>query len=86
MRLARGAFKSTIKSIADDTQPYPHIVKAVNHFRPKWVNQFKTGTQYSVLLFYALTIEKLQIYKLTARHRVPRCELVDLLFFLNREN
>ena len=29
---------------------------------------------------YALTDEKQQIYKLTARHRVPRCELVDLLF------
>jgi len=30
--------------------------------------------------FYALTDEKQQIYKLAARHRVPRCEPVDLLF------
>ena len=37
--------------------------------------------------FYALTDEKQKIYKLTVRHRVPRCELVDLLFFLrNCEN
>ena len=28
----------------------------------------------------ALAIEKQQIYKLAARHRVPRCELVYLLF------
>ena len=30
--------------------------------------------------YYALTVEKQQIYKLTSRHRVPRYELVDLLF------
>jgi len=31
-------------------------------------------------IFYALTVEKQQIYKLTSWHRVPKCELVDLLF------
>ena len=31
-------------------------------------------------LLNALTSEKWQIYKLTAWHPVPRCELVDLLF------
>ena len=35
--------------------------------------------------FYALTVEKQQIYKLTSRHRVPRCELVDLLFLSTLE-
>ena len=38
------------------------------------------GRLYSFYCVYALTDEKQQIYKLTARHRVPRCELVDLLF------
>ena len=32
--------------------------------------------------FNALTEEKQQIYKLAARHSVPRCELVYLLFFI----
>ena len=43
---------------------------AVSAFRPNCFDHY----------FYALTVEKQQIYKLTSRHRVPRCELVDLLF------
>ena len=39
----------------------------------------------SYYYFYALTVEKQQIYKLTSRHRVPRCELVDLLFLSTLE-
>ena len=35
--------------------------------------------------YYALTVEKQQIYKLTWRHRVPRCELGDLLFLSTLE-
>ena len=38
------------------------------------------GLNVGLELLNALTSEKQQIYKLTARHRVPRCELVDLLF------
>ena len=34
------------------------------------------------MMIYALTIEKKQTYKLTARHRLPRCELVDCWYFL----
>ena len=45
-----------------------------------YINPFRPALNCFNHCFYALTDEKQQIYKLTARHRVPRCELVDLLF------
>ena len=53
---------------------------------PERVNPFKTGTRFCDHYFNALTVEKQQIYKLIARHRVPRYKLVDLLFLKNHEN
>ena len=56
---------------------------------PQGLNFSVLGTDFSLEennhSFHALTIEKQQIYKLTARHRVPRCELVDLLFLKKRK-
>ena len=42
--------------------------------------RFSFELELEPLFLYHLTVEKKQIYKLTARHRVPLCELVDLLF------
>ena len=41
------------------------------------INPFWAGTRLGVLsiMFYALTVEKQQIYKLISRHRVARYEL-----------
>ena len=50
------------------------MVGMFNRFRPGRVGFESTLTN----MLYALIIEKQQ--KPTALHRVPRCELVDLLF------
>ena len=42
-----------------------------------------SGLEFCNHYFNALAVEKQQIYKLIARHRVPRYELVDLLFLKN---
>ena len=65
----------------ETTYKNQQIVYMVILFYVFTVNLFRAALNCFNHCFYALTDEKQQIYKLTAWHRVPHCELVDLLFF-----
>ena len=54
------------------TAKYCPVINGLTHLGMLW--------SALTIVFKLLMDEKQQIYKLTARHRVPRCELVYLLF------
>ena len=58
-----------------------HMRSLFHTFNVSGFNPFRAALNCFSHCFNSLTDEKQQIYKLAARHSVPRCELVYLLFF-----
>ena len=65
-------------------QLYSHIIHYSDSYGP--INPSRPGTHLCLISRFLWAIQKQQIYKLIARHRVPRYELVYLLFLKNIEN